>query len=146
MNGMIVSIPLQLRRFLLACVLGIILALLYDLLRLIRRSFRNRKGITVLSDFLYSFLALSAFALFVLLPCEGDIRLFLIIGTSLGMLLYFLTASKPFLLVGESILHIFTVIIKVAVYPLYLLKKHIFLHRQKRRHDHDISKQKKESG
>lgn len=146
MNGMNISISLQLTRFLLSCLFGVFLAFVYDLMRILRRGFHHSHLVTNLTDALFSFLALTSFALFVLIPCEGDIRFFLIIGFAMGMLLYFLTLSRLILRSGELLICGVQFVFRVLWYPFTVLQKYLFSHRQKRSNDHGSYKQKKESG
>jgi len=146
LNGMNISISLQALRFLLSCGVGIFLALFYDLMRILRYSFHCSRWITNLTDLFFSFCALTAFALFVLGVCQGDIRSFLVVGLTLGMLLYFLTVSRFILHAGKQLANGVLWICSVLWYPFAALHKKLCQHRQKRRQEHGSHEQKEKSG
>ena len=146
MNGMSISISIQLFRFLWSCCFGIVLSFFYDFLRIIRNGFGRGRLVTVLTDSVFSFSAVASFSLYVLIPCEGDIRAFLIFGLAGGMILYFLTISRWVLRLGDHVFALLKKIISIILFPFRLLHKKFLLHRQKRRKMYDNCKQEKESG
>ncbi len=146
MNGMSISISLQAVRFLMSCALGLILGLIYDIIRIFRRNFGLGNVLTLITDILYSITALLLYGLFVLVMCEGDIRAFLFIGASLGVILYFLAISHAVIKVGDGIIKFVIIFIKILFFPIIWIFKKIKVYRQKRRSNHGNLKQKKESG
>jgi len=146
LNGMSISISIQLFRFLLSCCFGIDLSFFYDFLRVLRNGFGRGRLVTVLTDTVFSFSAVASFSLYILIPCEGDIRAFLILGLVGGMVLYFLTISRWVLCLGDHIFALLKIIVSIIIFPFRLLHKNVFLHRQKRRKLYDSCKQEKEFG
>ncbi len=146
MNGMSISISLQAIRFLMSCALGLILGFIYDIIRIFRRNFGLGNVLTIISDILYSITVLLLYGLFVLVVCEGDIRAFLFIGASLGMILYFLAVSQAVIKVGDGIIKFGIILFKILFFPIIWIFKKINVYRQKRSSNHGNHKQKKESG
>ncbi len=146
MNGMSISISLQAIRFLMSCVLGIILGFLYDFMRIFRRSFNCSSILTLATDILYSILVVVSYGLFVLIICEGDIRAFLFVGASLGMILYFLAISNMVIRVGDVITMCIKTIFAILFFPIIWIFRKVRVYRHKRRSNHDSHNQKKESG
>ncbi|MBQ3356935.1 MAG: spore cortex biosynthesis protein YabQ [Oscillospiraceae bacterium] len=85
------SLGLQGRQFLLAAALGLALGLHYDLLRGLRRVFRR---LTVVLDLWFALTLLIGSLLFALYVGNGEYRIFMLLGTALGMAVYFLTVSR----------------------------------------------------
>ena len=128
-----ISITEQAIRFVMSCILGIALALLFDLMRIIRYAFHCNHLITVITDGIFSITALIGFVVYVMAACEGDLRLFLLIGLSLGALLYLMTLSKTVLQAGDFIVHCIKVFLYILFFPLIWIHKNLCEHLQKRR-------------
>jgi len=94
---MILSMSGQMTQFLRAVVLGGALGVIFDLFRVLRRLFRHPWLLTQAEDLLYWLLALAA--LFLFLVYDHQVRPFSLLGTFLGILVYFLTFS-PLLVRG----------------------------------------------
>lgn len=111
--------------FLLCIVLGGILGLIYDTLRLLRRMIPHRRIWVQLEDGLYWFLA--AFFVFAVLLREnhGQMCFFLLLGLFGGLGLYALVCSHIIMSIGESILRLFQrlflLLLEVILTPFRLL-------------------------
>lgn len=68
--------------------LGMMLGVLYDLLRAVRMRFRLKRWGTAVMDLLFCMLALLAFLLMMLQRTDGRLRGFLFLGLTLGFCLY----------------------------------------------------------
>lgn len=87
------ELPLGLQgsQFLLSVALGALYGLYYDLLRGLRR---NLRALTHLLDLCFVLTCLLGNLLFALLIGNGEYRIFMLLGTGLGMCLWFLTLSR----------------------------------------------------
>ena len=146
MIGMNISISLQAVRFLLSCGFGIVLGLFYDFFRVIRLSFCNNSIVTFIADIIYSFFALTFFALFILVVCQGDIRFFLLIGSFFGIIFYVQFASRIVVHAGCKIADHVKTLLCTILFPFLWIRNKYCLYRQKRRLKHGIYKQKEKSG
>ncbi len=74
--------------FLAACLLGAGLGLIYDVFRVFRLVFRQGRLLILAEDLLFWFLAGWITFLFLLLFTEAQLRLYVLLGQSLGFLVY----------------------------------------------------------
>lgn len=101
---MILSISAQAELFLLTIVLGGIMGLIYDGLRLFRRMLPHRKWWVQAEDGMYWLLLAPAVFWVLLKENSGELRFFIFLGLGGGLLLYFLVLSPLVMKVGEGIL------------------------------------------
>ncbi len=102
---MILSAHDQAELFLLTILLGGLMGLLYDGLRLFRRILPHKRFWIQTEDFLYwIILALAVFSV-LLHKNAGEIRFFIFLGLGGGLLLYFLVCSPFIMRVGEGVLY-----------------------------------------
>lgn len=101
-NALYGSIAAQTVLFGQSVLLGVGCGLYYDLLRAVRR--RSRGRLTALLDGLFWLGVLIAFALFVLICADGSWRSYILLGLGGGLVLYFLTLSRPVLSLWEGVL------------------------------------------
>ena len=75
-------------------VTGIVIGVLFDVFRILRRSFKTADWLTTLQDILFWILAgfITLFSIFKF--NNGEIRSYIFIGIALGVLIYMLTLSK----------------------------------------------------
>ena len=122
MNTLVLN---QTQVFLIFIFCGALVGLLFDVFRILRKSFKTPDFITYIEDILFWMLTcfLLAYALFQY--NNGEIRAYLFIGLFIGITLYILLLSKYIIKIS---LDIITVIKKVAVaifkflaYPLKII-------------------------
>ncbi len=94
---------LQMISFARSVFLGIILCLIYDILRIVRASFDFGKLTIFFQDILFSVFSSLVTFLFLLSLTNGEIRAFVIVGMGVGFLISRLTISRIFLNVGKFI-------------------------------------------
>lgn len=92
-----ISIAVQTLVFLKAILLGTALSVIYDVLRAARRTARAGVGATAVYDVLFWAILLPALFVFVLTAADGEGRGYILLGMTLGGVLYFLTLSPPLL-------------------------------------------------
>lgn len=102
---MILSAHAQAELFLLTILLGGLMGLLYDGLRLFRRMMPHTRFWVQVEDALYwVVLALVVFSI-LLHKNAGELRFFIFLGLGGGLLLYFLVCSPWVMKVGEKLLY-----------------------------------------
>lgn len=107
--------------------LGVIIGVIFDLLRALRMAIPKREIFCHITDII--FWVMVAFMTFktLFIFSDGEIRFFLVISAFLSMILYFLTVSKwvkhLFFKVFYKILNIFKFILKILLTPLEFLYK-----------------------
>ena len=89
---MAIHVTEQLRTFLLSILLGMGAGILYDLLRAVRL---RRPRMTALMDLLYCHTVGLAVFLFVLRQSDGQLRGFILLGSTGGCILFFSLLSRP---------------------------------------------------
>ena len=104
--------------FLIFMINGIIIGILFDFFRILRKSFKTADAITYIEDSLFWILtgAILLYSIFVF--CNGEIRLFMFLGVLLGTIIYMLIASKSVIKINVSII---TFIKKIVAIPINII-------------------------
>lgn len=94
---------------------GALIGILFDIFRIIRRSFKTADFITYIEDICFWLLAglILLFSIFTF--NNGELRLYVFLGILFGTLIYLLTLSKYFILIFVKII---TFIKKILWYPI----------------------------
>lgn len=115
--------------FILFFLLGIVIGGIYDIFRVIRKNFKTSDFVTQIEDIIFLIISGILILCFILKFCIGEIRFYVFIAIFLGILLYFLTISKPYVIIlnivvkfCKKILSFFVNLIKI---PYIFIKKHI---------------------
>ncbi len=115
--------------FILFFLLGIVIGSIYDIFRVIRKNFKTSDFVTQIEDIIFLIISGILILCFILKFCIGEIRFYVFIAIFLGILLYFLTISKPYVIIlnivvkfCKKILSFFVNLIKI---PYIFIKKHI---------------------
>ena len=107
---------------------GILIGILFDCFRILRKSFKTPDKITYVEDILFAVLA-GLFALFSIMKFNnGEIRLYLFLGITLGLIFYLLTFSSIFIKTSVTIIlfikkTLYVIIIKPIIYLIKTIKK-----------------------
>lgn len=120
--------------FLIFILVGIIIGVLFDVFRILRKTFKTSDFVTYIQDILFWILSgiLLIYSIFVF--NNGELRAYIFLSIAIGIITYMLTISKYFIKLNVTILNvikkIFTWILKIVIYPFKLiikLFKHIFI-------------------
>ena len=116
------TILLQLYSFFIFGISGIVIGILFDIFRILRKSFRTPDIVTYIEDVLF-WLLTGFFLLFVLFKInDGEIRIYNIVGILLGSILYMLTISKYFIKINVSVItFIKNILYHILIYPAKLI-------------------------
>lgn len=112
--------------FLLFALDGVIIGILFDFFRILRRSFSTGSILTAIEDILFwvSSGIILLYSIFVY--NNGAIRGYMFLGVLCGVTLYMITLSKLFIKVNVSILNfikkIITIILKIINIPIRIVK------------------------
>ena len=101
----------QIYLFIIFTLNGSFIGMLFDFFRIIRKSFKNTDFITSMQDILFCILTGVLLIYTIFIFNNGEIRLYVIAGISMGILLYMLLLSKH--------------IIRISVKIITFLKKYI---------------------
>jgi len=117
----------QANLFLIFVINGLIIGLLFDVFRILRKSFKTSDLITILQDILFWILTgiIILYSIFVF--NNGEIRFFMFIGIFLGAGLYMLLLSKYVIKFSVTIISILkkiiSFILKIILFPLQWIYK-----------------------
>lgn len=109
----------QLFCLLIFIITGIAIGILFDVFRILRKSFKTADWITSLQDVLFWILAgcIMLFSIFVF--NNGEFRSYVFIGMIIGIIFYMLTISKIFIKASTTIINFLK---KTLSYPINLIK------------------------
>lgn len=106
--------------FLYSILFGIILSVLYDIVRILRFCGFNRAWQIVLSDVLYFVLCAFLTVLFALPFNKGEVRYFVLFGEALGFVLYRFTVGEYSARIYQFFIHIISMLFRKTF--KYLIK------------------------
>lgn len=114
------NIQTQLFNLIIFIFVGILIGIVFDMFRIIRKSFKTPDFITYIEDILFWIIsgALLLFCIFTF--NNGELRLYLFISIILGNLLYLSTLSKYFIKLSTYLIDILK---KILYYPYSIIKK-----------------------
>lgn len=106
---------------------GIIIGLLFDFFRILRKTIKTKDFITYLEDLIFWILAGTIILYSVFTFNNGEIRLYMFIAIMIGIITYMICISKYFININVTIINIakkiLIKIIKVVAMPfIYILK------------------------
>ena len=109
---------------------GVLIGILFDFFRILRKSFKTSDIVTYIEDFLFWILTGFSILYFMFVFNNGEIRLFMFLGIAVGITLYMLIFSSFFIKVNVTIITFFKkVIIKIFKFlliPFKFIKKLFF--------------------
>lgn len=123
----------QANLFLIFGINGIIIGLLFDFFRILRRSFKTKDFITYIQDVLFWILTGFILLYSIFTFNNGEIRLFMFLGVAIGIIIYMLFISSYIIKINVAIIQfikniiikIFNIII-VPFKAIYNLVKKLF--------------------
>lgn len=104
----------QAHLFLIFCINGIIIGLLFDFFRILRRIFKTHDIVTYIQDVLFWILTGFIMLYSIFTFNNGEIRLFMFLGVALGIIFYMLCLSSHIIKVNVAIINFLkNIIIKI---------------------------------
>ena len=106
--------------FIVFTIVGIIIGILFDIFRILRKSFKTNDIVTYIEDFLFWILT-GIIILFSMYKFSNvKLRFFMIVGIIIGTLMYMITFSKYIINISVFIINI---IKRIIIYPFNIMKK-----------------------
>ena len=111
--------------FLIFTINGIIIGLLFDIFRILRRSFKTSDIVTYVQDLL--FWVLTGFILLysIFTFSDGEVRFYMFLGVFLGCMIYMIIFSKYFININVKIIKVIKKIVSIIFTPIKLLIKFV---------------------
>ena len=108
-------------------IIGVIICLLFDFFRILRRVFKTADFITYIEDIIFWILTGFIVLYSVFTFNNGEIRIFMFLGIMLGVIAYMLFLSKYIIKINVKIFNFVKLIIKTPIMFIYkILKKYLF--------------------
>lgn len=113
--------------FLIFTINGIVIGLLFDIFRILRRSFKTSDGITYIQDILFWILTGFILLYSIFTFSNGEVRFYMFLGVFLGCLIYMIIFSKYFININVKIIlmlkKIISKIISIIIFPINIIIK-----------------------
>ena len=107
---------------------GILISLIFDVFRILRKSFKTPDFLTYLEDILFWIITCIILAYSIYIFNNGQIRLYMFIGVFIGALIYILTISKYIIRISVKVIKLLkSVISGIICYITFPVKKLIEL-------------------
>lgn len=138
--------------FLSFVLIGIIIGLLFDFFRILRRSYKTSDVITIFEDIIFWITAGTLILIGIFVLNEGKIRGYLFLGLIAGIFIYIGVLSKYVIKLGMKFFYVFNKIlifpihkttvkllkfsiniIRICINNLKKVKNDVFLHKKRRR-------------
>ena len=105
---------------------GAVIGILFDLFRILRKSFKTPDIITYIEDILFWILT-GLFLLYIIFKYSfGQLRIYMFVSLIIGIVIYFLTISKYFIKLNVKIIRIYKIYyIKNFICSILLYKNNI---------------------
>lgn len=108
----------ELYTFLMFILTGLAIGILFDIFRILRRSFKTKDFITYIEDILFWVFTGIILLYSIFTFNNGELRGFVFIGVLLGIILYILTLSKYLI---KICVYTVNIIKKIIIFPIKLL-------------------------
>lgn len=122
-----INVYQQLFDLLIFALTGVVIGILFDIFRIIRRTFKTADFITYIEDILFWILT-GLIILFTIFNFNnGEIRVYIFVGLLLGLIIYLLTISKYFIKICVSILKVIKKIICLPIHIIFNFTKRFII-------------------
>lgn len=115
--------------FLIFTINGIVIGILFDIFRILRKSFKTSDLITYIQDILFWILTGIILLYSIFTFSNGEVRFYMFLGVFLGCLIYMLAFSKYFININVKIIittkKIIWKILSIIIFPLKLIAEFI---------------------
>lgn len=113
----------QLTTFIYFIITGIVLGVIFDVFRILRKSFKTSDIVTNIEDILFGIITGVILLISIFLFNNGELRLFIFIGIVFGIIIYMLLISKYFIKLNVAIINFIKKIIILLTKPFIILLK-----------------------
>ena len=115
----------QLTNFIYFIITGMILGIIFDIFRILRKSFKTSDIVTNIQDILFGLITGIVLLSSIFLFNNGELRLYLFIGIIFGAIIYLLSISKYFIKINILIISFIKKVIFLITKPFVILLKFI---------------------
>lgn len=115
----------QLTNFIYFIITGMVLGIIFDVFRILRKSFKTSDFVTNIEDILFGIITGIVLLFTIFLFNNGELRLYLFLGIIFGIILYLLLISKYFIKINVEIIKIIKKFIILITKPFIILLKFI---------------------
>jgi len=115
----------QLTNFIYFIITGMILGIVFDIFRILRKSFKTSDFVTNIQDIIFGIITGIILLASIFLFNKGELRLYLFIGICFGIIIYMLSISKYFIKLNVAIINFIKKIIILITKPFIFLLKFI---------------------
>ena len=109
--------------------IGILIVLIFDIFRILRKSFKTADYVTIIEDIIFVIIVGFILLYSIFLFDNGTLRFYIILGIGIGAMLYICTISKIFIKVNVTIItfikNVLAKILKIICYPFIIIFKFI---------------------
>ena len=109
---------------------GVLIGILFDFFRILRKSFKTSDIVTYIEDFLFWILTGFSILYFMFVFNNGEIRLFMFLGIAVGITLYMLIFSSFLIKINVTIItflkKVISKIIGIILIPFKFIKRLFF--------------------
>ena len=115
----------QLINFIYFIITGMLLSIVFDIFRILRRSFKTSDIVTNIEDVIFGIITGIIILSSIFLFNNGELRLYIFLGILTGIIFYMLFISKYFIKLNVSIINFIKKIIILITKPFIILFKFI---------------------
>lgn len=101
--------------FLIFILNGILIGLLFDIFRILRKSFKTPDTLTILQDIFFGITSGAILLYSIFKFNNGELRIYILLGVLIGISVYILAFSKIFIKVSVKIIIIIKLIFKIVI-------------------------------
>lgn len=115
----------QLINFIYFIITGMVLGIIFDVFRILRKSFKTSDFVTNIEDILFGIITGAILLFTIFWFNNGELRFYLFLGIILGTIIYMLFISKYFIKINVAIIKFIKGIITLITKPFIILLKFI---------------------
>ena len=112
----------QIKIFTIFLVLGLIISILFDIFRILRKNIKTNYLFTSIEDFIYIFIVGFLFFKSLIIFCNGNIRFNIFLAFFIGIITYILTIKNFCDIIISAIIKTILLVIK----PIFMLIKYLY--------------------
>lgn len=111
----------QIKIFTIFFVLGLIVSILFDIFRILRKNIKTNYLFTSIEDFIYIFIVGFLFLRSLIVFCNGNIRFYIFFAFFIGIITYILTIKNFCDIIISAIIKTIILVIKFILIPIKCL-------------------------
>ena len=115
----------QLTNFLYFIVTGVVLSIIFDIFRILRKTIKTSDIVTNIEDILFGIITGIIILTSIFLFNNGELRLYIFLGIIMGITLYMIFISKYFIKINVTIINFIKKIIILLTKPFIILFKFV---------------------